>query len=210
MPHFQIKHWWTGRILFEGQFDTMRLCVQAAHGGDAVLRGAVLRRAVLRDAELSGAVLSDAVLSGADLRGAVLRRAVLRDAVLSGAVLSDAVLSGADLSGAVLSGAVLSGAVLSGADLSGADLSGAVLQGGCRATGAPLRRATRRDGYEFFLWPTDHGWRVGAGCRWFSFEEAWAHWSGPRPGGDPDGLNTESIDILTMFSLAMDRVEDAQ
>ena len=115
----QIKFRWSDKILFEGEYNSMKDCVVDAVLRGADLRGADLRGAVLSDADLRGAVLSDADLRGADLRGAVLS-----DAVLSGAVLRGAVLRGADLRGAVLRGAVLSGAVLSGANLSDANLSG--------------------------------------------------------------------------------------
>jgi hypothetical protein len=144
---FTIKSRFTGATLFEGRFDTMRMCVEAA------------------------------------------RR-------------SRADLSGAYLSGADLSGAYLSRADLSGADLSGADLSGAYLSGGCVATGAPARAACRRDGYDFHLWPTDKGWRIGAGCRWFTPDEAWRHWEATRAGTP---LGDETFDILTMFELHMER-----
>jgi uncharacterized protein YjbI with pentapeptide repeats len=103
----QIKRRWTGTLLFEGEFETIRDAVLAACAARTDLSGADLS-----DADLRGAVLRGAVLSGADLRGAVLSGADLRGAVLRGAVLS-----GADLRGAVLRGADLRGAVLSDADL---------------------------------------------------------------------------------------------
>jgi len=101
---------------------------------------------------------------------------------------------------------------LRGADLRGADLRGAVLRGakiadGITVTAAPARRATRADGYEFFLWQTNAGWRVKAGCRLFTLDEAWEHWERTR-GGTP--LGDESQDILTMFKLHIQRVEAAQ
>jgi uncharacterized protein YjbI with pentapeptide repeats len=130
----QIKFRWSDRIIFEGEYESLKRALMDAvkkktdlSGAD--LSGADLSGADLRDAVLSGAVLSGAVLRGADLRGAVLSGAVLSGAVLSGAVLSGAVLSGADLRDAVLRGADLRDAVLSGADLSGAVLRGAVLRG---------------------------------------------------------------------------------
>ena len=111
---FEIKSRWMGRILFQGEYESMKDCLRDAVLSDAVLRGAVL----------SGADLSDAVLSDAVLRDAVLRGAVLSGADLSGAVLRDADLRDADLRGADLRGAVLSDADLRDADLRGADLSG--------------------------------------------------------------------------------------
>lgn len=36
MTFMQIKHQWTGAVLFKGDFDTMRLCVEAARNSDAI------------------------------------------------------------------------------------------------------------------------------------------------------------------------------
>ena len=149
MPHMQIMSRWAGVVLFEGEFSTMRLCVEAAKSS-VNLRLANLIHANLSGANLSGANLSDANLSDANLSGAKIRRGVTLNR-------------------------------------------------------APVRRAVRVDGYEFFLLDTSDGWRVMAGCRWFTFEEARAHWSQPR--GDYQHLNDEALDILVMFSCAMDREE---
>ena len=102
----QIKHRWTGAVLFECDVpDELESGLRTRHALEAAAKA---------DADLSGAYLRGANLSGADLRGAYL---------------SDADLSGANLRGAYLSGADLSGAYLRGADLSGADLRGAYLRG---------------------------------------------------------------------------------
>jgi uncharacterized protein YjbI with pentapeptide repeats len=98
----QIKSRSSDKILFEGEYNSMKECVV-----DAVLRGADLRGADLRGADLRCAFLSGADLRGADLRGADLRDAFLRDADLRGADLRDADLRGADLSDADLRGADL-------------------------------------------------------------------------------------------------------
>ena len=101
-----------------------------------------------------------------------------------------------------LSRAYLSRANLLGANLSRAYLSRAYLNS-LKVTSL-ARRATRSDGYEFFLWRTDAGFRVKAGCRFFTMDEAWRHWEKTR-GGSP--LGDESHDILTMFELHIQRVE---
>jgi uncharacterized protein YjbI with pentapeptide repeats len=105
---FEIKHLFTGNVIFSLETKSMKLCVEMA----------VRSRANLSRADLSGANLSGANLSRADLYGANL----------SGANLSGANLSRADLYGANLSGANLSGANLSRADLYGANLSGAKIK----------------------------------------------------------------------------------
>jgi hypothetical protein len=78
--HMQIKNRFTDAVIYEGEFASIRLCVEAA----------VRDRANLSGANLYGANLYGANLSGANLYGANL----------SGANLSRANLSGADLSGA--------------------------------------------------------------------------------------------------------------
>jgi hypothetical protein len=142
MSKVQIKHRFMGVVLFSGNFDTMRLCVEAA------------RR------------------SGADLRGADLHGAYLR---------------GADLRGAYLVGA---------------DLRGAKWRDGVTLNRAPIKMATRTDGHEFLLLDTDAGWRVQAGCRFFSMDEAWRHWKMTRA---ETALGDETFDILVLFEHQIER-----
>ena len=73
----EIKHRSTGLILFEGDFKSLRFCLQAAvekktHLRGAYLRGADLMGADLRGADLRGAYLKDAHLRGADLHYGLL------------------------------------------------------------------------------------------------------------------------------------------
>ncbi len=147
----------------------------------ASLRWANLRRANLRVAKLHGADLYGANLSGADLRWSDLRWSDLRRADLSGADLRGANLRWSDLRRAGLSGADLSGADLSDADLSGANFMG--------AKGFLLLPVQDTRGYSFaHAIETDEGWRIRAGCRDFSIEDAREHWGagykGDREQGD--------------------------
>ena len=168
----QIKIQLIGIVIFEGDYPNIRECLLAA------------------------------IKAGADLQGANLQGADLRAANLRAANLDGADLQGANLQGADLRAANLQGADLHGAYLDGADLQGAYLQGVTKSLNGPARRATRADGYEFFLWLTDAGWRVKAGCRFFDMDEAWRHWEGTRGG---TALGDESLDILTMFELHIQR-----
>jgi hypothetical protein len=147
-------------------------------------------------ANLAGAYLAGANLGGANLDGAYL----------DGANLARANLARANLGGANLARANLDGANLAGAYLDGANLARAKIADGITVVAGPARRAIRADGYEFFLWLTDAGWRVRAGCRFFTLDEAWKHWERTRAGTE---LGDESHDILTMFELHIQRVEDA-
>jgi hypothetical protein len=114
------------------------------------------------------------------------KRANLSGEVLSGSNLSGSNLRGANLSGASLRGANLRWANLSGADLRGADLSWANLSGAKGIIFLPVQD------YRGHSWPhaiqTDAGWRIRAGCRFFSLEEARTHWGdgyeGDRELGD--------------------------
>ena len=141
------------------------------------------------------------------VEAAVIARVNLDGANLDGANLARANLDGANLARANLDGANLVGANLDGAYLVGARLVDARLRYNCKATAAPARRAIRADGYEFVLWPTDKGWRIAAGCRFFSMDDAAKHWSETRPRGTP--INDETHDILAMFAAHVARVEAA-
>jgi hypothetical protein len=158
------------------------------------------KRADLQRANLRGADLQRANLRGADLQGADLQRADLR-----GAYLQRADLQGADLRGAYLQRADLQGAYLRGAYLQGAYLQGAKINDDKTAIGI-LRRATRSDGYEFFLWHCEDGFYIKAGCRIFTLEEGRKHWKATRAGTP---LGDETQDILAMFAKAIKRWRDA-
>ncbi len=119
----QIKHKFSGKVLFEYNGKNLKIAVEFA-----VSQGADLQGAYLRGADLQGADLRDANLQGADLRDAYLRDAYLRDANLQGADLQGAYLQGADLRDAYLRGADLRDANLQGADLRDAYLRDAYLR----------------------------------------------------------------------------------
>ena len=72
MQRWEIKHRWTGAVLYAGDGETLRDAVVAAVDSHADLRGADLLGADLSGADLLGANLRDADLSDADLSGAHL------------------------------------------------------------------------------------------------------------------------------------------
>jgi hypothetical protein len=231
-PLFTIRNRWTDAVLFEGRFDTMRLCVEAAMKADANLAGAYLARANLAGANLAGAYLAGAYLAGANLAGASLAdanlaganlaradladaslaRAYLAGANLAGASLADANLAGANLARADLADASLARAYLAGANLAGAYLARANLAGAKWSDGIVLQRrglakdCSRSDGYQFLLLDSNQGWRVQAGCRFFTLPEAWRHWETTRANTP---LGDETFDILVMFEHHAERT-DAQ
>ena len=108
------------------------------------------------------------------------------------------------LAGANLSRAYLAGANLAGANLAGANLAGAKINNDKTAIGI-LRRATRSDGYEFFLWHCEDGFYIRAGCRFFDMAEARQHWTAARAGTP---LGDETQDILDFFDVAIKRWRD--
>jgi hypothetical protein len=110
---FEIKHRYSGAVLFEMEAESLKLCVEAALKSGANLNGANLSEANLSRADLSEANLSEANLSWADLSWANLSEANLSRANLSEANLSEANLSRANLSRANLNEANLSRANLS-------------------------------------------------------------------------------------------------
>jgi len=178
-----------------------KLWVKESGGKRANLRGADLSCANLFGADLSCANLGGADLRNADLGCANLRNADLRNAKLRNADLRDADLGCANLRNANLLGADLRDADLGCANLRGADLRDAKLNNDKTAIDI-LRRATRSDGWEFFLWHCQDGFYVTAGCRFFDISEARQHWTDTRAGTP---LGDESLDILDMFEKAIQR-----
>ena len=65
------------------------------------------------------------------------------------------------------------------------------VSGDARVSGVNVT-ATRTDGYTFLVAPTPDGPCIIAGCRYFTFDEAEAHWSKTR-GGTKLGDETASI-----------------
>ena len=88
---FEIKSIFDGRVLFEGEFGSLKLCLEVAVSKRADLQGANLQGANLQGADLQGANLQGADLRDADLRGANLQHANLQHANLRDANLRDAV-----------------------------------------------------------------------------------------------------------------------
>jgi len=104
---YKILQRFSGKVLFEAECDSLKLCVELA-----VKKNANLSDANLRNANLSDANLWNANLRNADLWNANLRNANLSDANLRNANLSDANLRNANLSDANLRNANLSDANL--------------------------------------------------------------------------------------------------
>jgi len=140
----QIKHKVTDKVLFEGDYDSIKSLVEAAVKlgidlsyadlkgvdlSDANLRGAKLRYANLFGANLSGADLRGADLSYANLMCADLRCTDLSYSNLERAKLSKAKLWGADFGHADLRCANLSSTNLRDTDLTGTDLTGVNFRG---------------------------------------------------------------------------------
>jgi len=163
----QIKHRTTDAVLFECE-----LPVECLSMPPYMKLGWVAKRAIADNANLTNAKLTYADLAYADLAGANLAGANLTYADLAGAKLARADLAGANLARAKLARANLTGANLTYAYLAGADLTNAYLACTVGIVGA----GHDPRGYEFFAVKQDDGWKVKAGCRWFTFPEAEAHW----------------------------------
>ena len=93
----EIKHRFSGDVVFSCEAGSMKLAVKAAIEAKANLSGANLLGANLKWANLTGSNLTRADLTRANLRWADLTGANLRWANLTGANLSEADLRWADL-----------------------------------------------------------------------------------------------------------------
>ena len=118
---YEIKHRFTGAVLFSLECGSLNICVETAISARANLTGAYLTGANLADANLADADLAFANLADAYLTGAYLTDANLADANLADANLADANLARANLAGANLAGAYLARANL--ADAKNADFA---------------------------------------------------------------------------------------
>jgi uncharacterized protein YjbI with pentapeptide repeats len=107
--NYEIKHRFTGAVLFSLECDSLKLCVQAAVKAKADLRDSDLRGSNLRDSDLRGSNLRDSDLSYSDLRGSNLRDSDLRGSDLSYSDLSYSDLRDSDLSYSDLRGSDLRG-----------------------------------------------------------------------------------------------------
>ena len=124
-----IKAIWSGRIVFEGEYESLKHAVLDAvkkkvNLSDCDLSGSNLSGSNLSGSNLSGSNLSGSNLSGSNLSDCDLRGSNLRGSNLRGSNLSDCDLSGSNLSGSNLSGCDLRSSNLSGRNLSGSNLSG--------------------------------------------------------------------------------------
>ena len=145
-------------------------------------------------AKVSAAVRAGANLYGADLGGANL----------SGANLSGADLGGANLGGAYLGGANLIGANLGKADLYGANLYGALIQG--EKITRLIGRATRlEESYEFCAFALESGgYKIRAGCRWFTDAEYRAHVAVEYPDTPKARATLRILDYLAACAANME------
>jgi len=73
MKTFEIKHRFTGKVIFSLKCKSFKICIETAIQGSANLSSADLRSADLRSANLSSANLRSANLRSADLSYADLR-----------------------------------------------------------------------------------------------------------------------------------------
>ncbi|PHR83128.1 pentapeptide repeat-containing protein [Henriciella sp.] len=144
-----------------------------------------------------GLAVKWAIKTGADLGGAYL----------GGAYLGGAYLGGAYLGGADLRGAYLRGADLRGAYLGGADLRGAYLGGGVKIKSLLASAVRLNDQYQFFLWETECGHVITAGCRQMTIADYRAHIAAEYPGA---AKGDETSDILDYFEARLKRTDPAR
>jgi hypothetical protein len=127
--------------------------------------------------DLSGGNFVGADLSGRQLHGGNFANSDFTNADLSEADLSGANFTGCKFVGAVMDGAQMSEAVFNDADMTGAFLRDAEVEGAVFTNCIGLFDAgTDPRGYRFVGIKHAAGWRIKAGCRWFSEHHAIMHW----------------------------------
>ena len=140
---------------------------------------------------------------GFAVKWGVANKAYLRGANLTGANLTGAYLSGANLSGADLTGAYLSGANLTGAYLSGANLTGAYLSGD-KIARIFARVQRENDPYLFMGAELEAGgYKIAAGCRWFTDAEFRAHVASEYPDTPKAEETLAILDFIAARAMAV-------
>jgi uncharacterized protein YjbI with pentapeptide repeats len=173
---------WSGATIWSGDATSAKDALRQARAAGSNLSGSDLSGSNLRGSNLRGSNLSGSDLRGSDLSGSDLRGSDLSGSDLRGSNLSDSNLSGSDLRDSNLRGSNLRGSNLRGSNLSGDKIA------------AAGEAATRSDGYEFRAFVLQAGGiKIKAGCRWFTPEEARAHWTTTRGG---TRLGDESLAIV--------------
>lgn len=153
---FEIKHRFSGQVLFALETDSLKLCLEAAIKANSNLSYSDLRCSNLRCSNLSGSNLSYSDLSYSDL---------------SGSDLSGSNLSGSDLSYSNLRCSNLRNSNLSSSNLRSSNLSGSDLRG------SNIILLGQPDNWQAWAVNTDSGLRVCVGCRDFSIEEGRTYWA---------------------------------
>ena len=170
---YQIKSRFSGKILFEMECTSFKVCVEAAISAGADLTEADLTRANLFGANLFGANLTRADLTEADLTRADLTRADLTEADLTRANLTGANLTRANLLGANLTEANLFGANLFGANLTEANLFGANLLGANGKKTTIEKPPIQISGLRWHIIIFDKDMRIG--CEYHSLADWWLY-----------------------------------
>ena len=212
MIKFDVTNRFTGKVQFTAEIECaesestsikLGLAVRWAVKTRANLAGANLAGANLDGANLAGANLDGAYLAGAYLAGAYLDGAYLAGANLAGAYLDGAYLARANLDGAYLAGAYLDGANLAGANLAGANLDRANLAGAVKIIRLLASAIRLIDQYQFFLWQTEGGHIITAGCRTMTIADYRKHITEEYPDTQK---SAETADILDFFEVRLSRI----
>ena len=191
---FEVRNRWTNAVQFVAKIEADPSVPFGVRLGFAVKWG----------------VANSADLGGADLGGANLGGAYLRGADLYGANLGGADLGGANLGGAYLGGADLGGADLGGANLGGANLGGANLRGD-KIARIFARVQRENDPYLFMGVELEAGgYKIAAGCRWFTDAEFRAHVASEYPDTPKAEETLAILDFIAARAKAVGVTEAVQ
>ncbi len=98
MKNYRLKRKIDNTVLYQGEFRSLRECLEAAVTAGKCLDGLNLKNANLANATLDGAIMRKADLTGANLSGANISEAVLSGSSLMHAALYNSCLCWSDLS----------------------------------------------------------------------------------------------------------------
>lgn len=123
MKHFSLCKHTDGTILYEGDFETLKHCLEDAVSRDIVLSYIDLKNQNLSNVNIDGANMPYANFSGSNLSGANLSEAIIHNSNFRNTSLYNCCMSHSDLQKCDFSGAGFGGTLIDYADLGGCSFS---------------------------------------------------------------------------------------
>ncbi|MGL5735485.1 MAG: hypothetical protein ACRCYS_11515 [Beijerinckiaceae bacterium] len=141
-------------------------------------------------------IAKESTIWGGTIEGGTIEGGTIWGGTIKGGTIKGGTIWGGTIEGGTIKGGTIEGGTIWGGTIKGGTIEGGTIKGGT-ITQQPLS-ISRSDGFFFTLNMIDGQPMVGAGCRFFTFEQSRIHWQKTR-GGTP--LGDETFVILEHLEL---------